>query len=76
MQRLKRFTSQRLNLNPEQVQIFVPAPSTYSSLMYYTGTDPFSGKLVFVEKDPLHKENQKYIVTKKQVSSRFQNRRI
>jgi hypothetical protein len=44
--------------------------------MYYTGTDPFSGKPVFVEKDPENKEIQKDIVTKKQVSSRFLNRRI
>ncbi len=76
MQSLKRFTSQRLKTNPEQVQIFVPAPSTYSSLMYYTETDPFSGKPVFVEKDPKNKENQKDIVTQKQVSSRFQNKKI
>jgi uncharacterized radical SAM protein YgiQ len=76
MRRLKRFTSQRLKTNPEQVQIFVPAPSTYSSLMYYTGTDPFSGNPVFVEKDPKNKEIQKDIVTEKQVSSRFLNRRI
>ncbi len=76
MQRLKRFASQNLKMNPEQVQIFVPAPSTYSSLMYYTETDPFSGKPVFVEKDPKNKENQKDIVTQKQVSSRFQNKKI
>jgi uncharacterized radical SAM protein YgiQ len=76
MQSLKRFTRQRLKTNPEQVQIFVPAPSTYSSLMYYTETDPFSGKSVFVEKDSRNKENQKDIITKKQVSSRFQNRKI
>jgi uncharacterized radical SAM protein YgiQ len=76
MQSLKRFTRQRLKTNPEQVQIFVPAPSTYSSLMYYIETDPFSGKSVFVEKDSRNKENQKDIITKKQVSSRFQNRKI
>ena len=66
MRSLKRFTSQSLKTNPEQVQIFVPAPSTYSSLMYYTGTDPFSGKPLFVEKDPVKKEIQKDIVTQKQ----------
>ena len=38
-------------MNPEQVQIFLPAPSTYSSLMYYTGIDPFTGKPLFVEKE-------------------------
>ncbi|PIY33498.1 MAG: YgiQ family radical SAM protein, partial [Candidatus Infernicultor aquiphilus] len=36
MQRLKKFTSQELKINPEQVQIFTPLPSTYSTLMYYT----------------------------------------
>ena len=76
MQHLKRFTSQRLKMNPEQVQIFVPAPSTYSSLMYYTGTDPFNGKPIFVEKDLKNKEKQKDIVTKKQASSPFQHRKI
>jgi uncharacterized radical SAM protein YgiQ len=76
MRRLKLFTSQKLKTNPEQVQIFVPAPSTYSSLMYYTGIDPFSGNPVFVEKDPVHKQVQKDIVTAKPVAGRASNRRI
>ena len=67
MVRLKRFASRELKINPEQVQIFVPAPSTYSSVMYYTGTDPFTGKPLFVEKDPREKEVQKDIVTRKQM---------
>jgi uncharacterized radical SAM protein YgiQ len=71
MRRLKRFSSQRLKINPEQVQIFLPVPSTYSSLMYYTGMDPFTRKPVFVEKDPQNKERQKNMVVKKQGSSRF-----
>ncbi len=65
MEKLKQFTSQKLKINPEQVQIFLPAPSTYSSLMYYTESDPFTGKPVFVEKDPKKKERQKDIVTRK-----------
>lgn len=65
MQNLKLFTSQKLKINPEQVQIFLPSPSTYSSLMYYTELDPFTGKPVFVEKDPKNKEYQKNIVIKK-----------
>lgn len=28
----------------EQIQIFTPTPSTYSTLMYYTEKDPFTGK--------------------------------
>ena len=65
MLRLKRFTSEKLHVNPEQVQIFTPTPSTYASLMYYTELDPFTRKPVFVEKDPRRKEHQKDIITRK-----------
>ena len=64
MQRLKKFTSQELKINPEQVQIFTPLPSTYSTLMYYTERDPFTGKSIFVEKNLKKKERQKEIVVK------------
>lgn len=69
MARLKRFASQRLKVNPEQVQVFTPAPSTYSSVMYYTETDPFtppggaSRQPLYVEKDLRRKLRQKEIVT-------------
>jgi uncharacterized radical SAM protein YgiQ len=65
MQQLKRFTSQKLKVNPEQVQIFTPTPSTYSSVMYYTGLDPFTRQPIFVEKDLRGKERQKRIVLQK-----------
>ncbi|MCD4722956.1 MAG: YgiQ family radical SAM protein [Desulfobacula sp.] len=65
MDALKKFTTQKLKITPEQVQIFTPSPSTYSTLMYYTGLDPFSMTPVFVEKNPKNKEKQKTIVTKK-----------
>ncbi len=65
MKDLKSFTSQKLGINPEQVQIFTPTPSTYSSLMYYTEQDPFTGQPIFVEKDPIRKQRQKDIVTEK-----------
>ncbi|MFH1523334.1 MAG: YgiQ family radical SAM protein [Chloroflexota bacterium] len=65
MVRLKGFTSEKLHVNPEQVQIFTPTPSTYSSLMYYTELDPFTRRPLFVEKDPRRKEHQKDIVTRK-----------
>ena len=65
MRRLKQFTSQELHISPEQVQIFTPSPSTYSSLMYYTGLDPFSRQPVFVEKDTTQREHQKQIVVDK-----------
>jgi len=62
MQKLKTFTSMKLNIKPEQVQIFTPTPSTYSTLMYYTEQDPFTGESVFVEKDPERKQKQKEII--------------
>jgi len=65
MVNLKHFTSQKLKLYPEQVQIFTPTPSTYSSLMYYTEMDPFTRVPIFVEKDLRKKARQKDIVTNK-----------
>jgi len=65
MYKLKEYTSKELKLNPEQVQIFTPIPSTYSTLMYYTESDPFTGKVIFVEKNLKKKARQKGIVTEK-----------
>ncbi len=65
MENLKSFANQELRLNPEQVQIFIPTPSTYSALMYYTEMDPWTREKVFVEKDPQRKQRQKDVVTQK-----------
>ena len=65
MDALKQFTIQKLKMTPEQVQIFTPSPSTYSTLMYYTGLNPFSMAPIFVEKNAVNKEKQKNAVTKK-----------
>lgn len=65
MAALKRFASQKLHVNPEQVQVFTPTPSTYSSLMYYTELDPFTRQPIYVEKDLRRKERQKEIITHK-----------
>ncbi|NLE45398.1 MAG: YgiQ family radical SAM protein [Chloroflexi bacterium] len=62
MRDLKRYVSRELRINPEQVQIFTPTPSTYSSVMYYTGVDPTTGESVFVERDAHRREKQKDIV--------------
>jgi len=62
MYKLKEYTSKELKLNPEQVQIFTPTPSTYSTLMYYTESDPFSGKAIFVEKNLKKKARQKEVI--------------
>ncbi|HAL17460.1 MAG TPA: YgiQ family radical SAM protein [Anaerolineaceae bacterium] len=70
MRRLRLFTSQKLNIHPEQVQVFTPTPSTYSSLMYYTEMDPFTGEKLFVEKESGRKERQKRIVVDKEAPVR------
>ncbi|MFZ7126771.1 MAG: YgiQ family radical SAM protein [Desulfobacterales bacterium] len=55
----------RFGVLPKQVQIFTPTPSTWSSLMYHTGRDPFSGEPVFVEKTLKGKTRQKQLITGK-----------
>ena len=65
MRKMKGFVSSELRISPEQVQIFTPTPSTYSSVMYYTEMDPFTLEPLFVEKDPARKRKQKDIITQK-----------
>ena len=59
MRKLKDFVNKNLHIKPEQVQVFTPTPSTYSTLMYYTGVNPFTGEEIFVEKSLKGKEDQK-----------------
>lgn len=63
MHNLRQFVTDKLHIRPEQVQIFTPLPSTWSAVMYYTETDPFTGKKLFVEKIPAKKNYQKRILT-------------
>ncbi len=70
MQALKNYTQGKLRINPEQVQVYTPLPSTYSALMYYTEIDPISGKRLFVEKNMAGKEEQKNVLTAKPVRPR------
>lgn len=65
MHELKRFTTDELQMNPEQAQVFTPTPGTYSAVMYYTEMDPKTRKKIFVEKDTKRKEKQKQIVVAK-----------
>ena len=62
MRDLKAFASRKLKIHPRQVQIFTPTPSTYSSLMYWTGIDPATGGKIFVERDAGKKQKQKDII--------------
>ena len=62
MQFLKRYADEKLHMTPEQTQIFTPTPSTWSTLMYVTETDPFTMQPIFVEKDPNKRQKQKDVL--------------
>lgn len=47
---------------PEQVQDFYPTPGTASTVMYYTGIDPLSGKKVYVATDYHEKQLQRALL--------------
>ena len=48
-----------LGIKPEQVQDFTPTPMTLSTLLYYTGFDPYTGRKVYVARKPEEKKRQK-----------------
>lgn len=62
MKRLKTFAVKELGSVPEQVQVFTPTPSTYSTLIYWTGKDPATGEACFVERSHKGREAQKAIL--------------
>ena len=61
-QDLLLFINQNLKFHPEQVQVFTPTPSTYSTMMYYTEQD-INGNDIFVEKDRNERMKQKLTIT-------------
>lgn len=63
MHEVKKF-SDRLKYTPEQVQIFTPTPSTWSTCMYHTGKD-VDGKTIYIPKSVKEKIRQKEIITKR-----------
>jgi uncharacterized radical SAM protein YgiQ len=65
MQALRKYALGTLGLLPEQVQIFTPTPSTFSTLMYYAQTDPFTRSRLFVERNSRQKQAQKEAVLKR-----------
>ncbi len=48
-----------MGIKPEQVQDFTPTPMTLSTIMYYTGCDPYTGKKVYVARNSEEKKKQK-----------------
>ena len=58
MKRLSHETKS-LNFHLEQVQDLTPTPMTLSSVMFYAGKDPYTGKPLFVARDQESKRRQK-----------------
>ena len=47
---------------PDQVQDFYPTPGTLATCMYYTERDPFTGRPVYVARDPEEKRMQRALL--------------
>ncbi|MBR4961401.1 MAG: YgiQ family radical SAM protein, partial [Clostridia bacterium] len=54
--------TKRIGLTPEQVQDFYPTPGTASTVMYYTGIDPFTGNTVYTATDYREKQLQRALL--------------
>ena len=65
MQALSRKVLGKLNFTLEQVQDLTPTPMTLSSVMFYTGINPYTGKKVFVARSQADKRKQKQYFFKK-----------
>jgi uncharacterized radical SAM protein YgiQ len=68
-----------LGIKPEQVQDFTPTPMTLSTLIYYTGFNPYTGKKVYVAKNHEEKKRQKeafFWYTDKKGKGTFNRRRL
>ncbi|MGE4558976.1 MAG: YgiQ family radical SAM protein [Desulfobulbus sp.] len=63
MERLRDFCRRQLHVLPRQVQLFTPTPCTWSTLMYWTETDPWTRTSCFVEKNAASRERQKTTLT-------------
>ena len=62
MEDLRRFVTFELRTDPEQVQIFTPTPSTFSTMMYHTRRDIDNRNNLKVERSMQMKQRQKDIV--------------
>lgn len=72
---LLSFIKKYLKFLPEQIQVFTPTPSTYSTLMYYTEKD-LQNNDIFVEKDRNARMKQKLTITQNFDRRNFDKRRF
>jgi uncharacterized radical SAM protein YgiQ len=75
MRRLKEFCLSQLHILPRQVQVFTPTPSTYSTLMYWTGVNPFTGEKCYVERTFSGRQKQKNVLAASQKRKKYPARK-
>ncbi|HWR29104.1 MAG TPA: YgiQ family radical SAM protein [Negativicutes bacterium] len=51
-----------IGYHPEQVQEFIPTPGSLSTVMYYTGIHPLTGKSIFVPKTMEQRQTQRALL--------------
>lgn len=54
--------TKKIGLDPEQVQDYYPTPGTASTVMYYTGIDPFTMKPIYTPIDYHEKQLQRALL--------------
>jgi uncharacterized radical SAM protein YgiQ len=52
----------RNGYRPDQVQDFIPAPFDVATCMYYTGIDPFTGKVVYIARQLRDRKMQRALL--------------
>ncbi|MFR9651425.1 MAG: YgiQ family radical SAM protein [Rikenellaceae bacterium] len=76
MQQLAKRVLGGLHFSLEQVQDLTPTPMTLSSVMFYTGRDPYSGEKLYIAKTQDDKRRQKsYFFRPQRSNKREQNRK-
>ena len=66
----------KLHFTLEQVQDLTPTPMTLSSVMFYTGENPYTGEKVFVARNQEDKKRQKqYFFKEKQITTNKNKKR-
>lgn len=58
-QDMKALKAKTSGVMTDQVQDFTPTPMTLSSVMFYTGTNPYTGEKLYVAKNKADKDRQK-----------------
>jgi uncharacterized radical SAM protein YgiQ len=53
-------------ISPEQIQDYIPLPMTFSAAIYYTGKDPFTGREIYVARNPRERKLQRALIQSKQ----------